>query len=138
MLTDLLMLVYLTPSPLALVAEADRIWVLGHLRSMAGSSRTWLLAASPLYARIAHYQTGIWLEAVRPSSLHIVEHHRWRGGEEASSTALVWGMPGITSDFSIMAVRFFARGRRIGVPWLQKPTSIVFKDLAQGFTSWEF
>jgi len=137
-LTDVFMLIYLTPTPLTFVPQADRFWVLAQLALLAAHRSTLVFAASPLYALHALYQTGVRIQPVRPSSLYISQKYKWRSGGDHSHIIYAWGASTVSREFVMVTVGLFHRGRQAGLPWLQEPR-IIFKELAENrYVGWEY
>lgn len=137
--TKLFMLIYLTPTPLTLVPEGDRLWVLVQLASLAGShSSTAVLAASPVYALHALYQAGVRVRPVRPCSLYIAERYRWHSDGEHRHQIFMWIASGLSQQFLVTAQGFVNEGRREGVPWLQDVELRVKELLQTPLVTWDY
>eukprot|EP00747_Dinoflagellata_sp_TGD_P019517 gnl/TRDRNA2_/TRDRNA2_127225_c0_seq3.p1 gnl/TRDRNA2_/TRDRNA2_127225_c0~~gnl/TRDRNA2_/TRDRNA2_127225_c0_seq3.p1 ORF type:complete len:595 (-),score=101.59 gnl/TRDRNA2_/TRDRNA2_127225_c0_seq3:37-1821(-) len=143
-LTSLFMLVYLTPTPLTLVPDADRLWVLTQLATMAEHRSTAVFAASPIYALHALYQVGKQIQVVRPSAFYIADNHQWKCDSDHKGLVYLWFFSGISKEFVVTMQGFLNEARAAELPIVQE-VRITFKDLLakQGLLStpyvpWDF
>ncbi|CAK0879820.1 unnamed protein product, partial [Prorocentrum cordatum] len=129
-------LVYLTPTPLTLVPEGDRMWVLGQLKTLVEHGKTTVLAASRIYSLHALYQTGAHVAAVRPASLYVSDAARWSRKSAEGATFYIWCASSFCGDFIVVAMGFVGEGRLAGSRQLQRADPMVKELLDDGFASW--
>lgn len=138
--SELFMLIYLTPTPLAFVPPgAERMWVLVHLSALTSHSATMLIAASSVYALHVQWQMGAQVPVARPAARYVRDVYQWHGKGKRQHVIYIWYMAASMTGFIVGAQNFVVQSREQGL--IHSLLEIKIKELLiteDGMASWQY